>query len=378
VTVTVSAGANAAPVAQAGNDVTITLPVASVVLNGSATDSDGTIASYQWTKVSGGAATLTGASTASLTAAALVQGSYTFRLTVTDNQGATHADDVVVTVNPVASGTAPVANAGTDKIVQLPKDYVNLVGSGTDADGTVASYQWTKVSGPACTLADATTVTLRTSALVSGTYVFRFTVTDNSGLTHSDDATVEVTTPPTVNAGADRNVTLPTSSVVLTGTASDADGTVDVYSWTKESGPAATLTNKNTAVLTASGLTAGTYVFKLSVKDNVGVLSSDVVTVVVQVAAQATARIASEESTEETVEDVAAAPAEDLDLFMTDKSQLENTWVVVYAENMAKKYDGVWYPELEQDIFSQAGLYFYTIMKGDQKISKKVFITDKF
>src|SRR5258706_13277718 len=102
-TVATENAANVAPVANAGGSKSITLPVNSVVLNGSGTDSDGTIAGYSWTKVSGGAATLTNATTASLTASGLVAGTYIFRLTVTDNQGAIGSDDATVTVNPAAN-----------------------------------------------------------------------------------------------------------------------------------------------------------------------------------------------------------------------------------------------------------------------------------
>ena len=43
----------------------------------------------------------------------------------------------------------PVANAGVDNTITLPANSVTLSGSGTDADGTVVSYSWAKISGPA-------------------------------------------------------------------------------------------------------------------------------------------------------------------------------------------------------------------------------------
>src|SRR5258706_20623 len=162
--VTVNPAANVAPVANAGGNKSITLPVNSVVLNGSGTDSDGTIAGYSWTKVSGGAATLTNANTASLTASGLVAGTYVFRLTVTDNQGAVGSDDATVTVNPAAN-VAPVANAGGNRSITLPVNSIVLNGSGTDSDGTIAGYSWTKVSGGAATLTNATTASLTASGL---------------------------------------------------------------------------------------------------------------------------------------------------------------------------------------------------------------------
>lgn len=95
------------PVANAGPDKTIALPSNSVTLNGSGTDSNGTITSYQWAKISGPSATLSGVNTANLTANNLQQGNYLFRLTVTDNDGNTNTDDVQVNV-VLVNGSAEV------------------------------------------------------------------------------------------------------------------------------------------------------------------------------------------------------------------------------------------------------------------------------
>ncbi|HEY0732081.1 MAG TPA: carbohydrate-binding protein, partial [Chitinophagaceae bacterium] len=103
-----STPSNQPPTVNAGPDKSITLPTSSVSLSGSASDADGSIASYQWTKVSGGAATITSPSSASTTITGLVQGSYVFRLTVTDNGGATASDEVSVTVN-----AEPAPGSGT-------------------------------------------------------------------------------------------------------------------------------------------------------------------------------------------------------------------------------------------------------------------------
>ena len=74
----------------------------------------------------------------------LVQGVYVFRLTVTDNDGATAFDDVQVTVNPAAVNSPPVADAGPNVSITLPINSTNLIGSGTDVDGSIVSYMWTK------------------------------------------------------------------------------------------------------------------------------------------------------------------------------------------------------------------------------------------
>ena len=83
----------------------------------------------------------------SATATNLSAGTYQFELTVTDNKGAIAKDTVQVTVNEAAN-IPPTADAGNDQTITLPTNSVNLNGTGADEDGTIASYQWTKISGP--------------------------------------------------------------------------------------------------------------------------------------------------------------------------------------------------------------------------------------
>lgn len=273
-----SSTTNKPPTANAGADVTVKLPTSSVKLTGSGSDADGTIASYAWTKVSGGTASLANANTNTLNASGLVEGIYVFRLTVKDNAGASHYDEVKVTVTK--TNQAPTANAGADVAITLPTSSVKLTGSGTDNDGTIASYAWTKVSGGTASLLNANTNTLTASSLVAGTYIFRLTVKDNSGASAYDDVKVVVNTSstnqkPNVTAGNDINLVAPAHSAYVYGKASDPDGTISSYAWTKVSGGAATMSSTNKSTLIVSGLTVGTYVFRLTVKDNSGNVAYD-------------------------------------------------------------------------------------------------------
>lgn len=85
------------PIADAGEDKKLYLPENSVIINGSGIDYDGNIVSYAWTKISGPPATLSSENTASLTVSDLsAEGTYEFRLTVTDNDGLSDHDDVAV------------------------------------------------------------------------------------------------------------------------------------------------------------------------------------------------------------------------------------------------------------------------------------------
>lgn len=92
---------NQPPHSVAGQDQTIILPTNSVTVNGSESyDNDGTIVSYAWSKISGGSATITSASSASTTITGLSEGTYTFELTVTDDSSATDKDTLQIIVLP--------------------------------------------------------------------------------------------------------------------------------------------------------------------------------------------------------------------------------------------------------------------------------------
>ena len=201
-------------------------------------DADGTIAGYAWTRVSGPAIFTFGtANAASTNLTGLVQGIYVFRLTVTDNSGATGIDDITVIVN-AAANQLPTANAGNNIVITLPVNSTTLTGSGTDPDGTITGYAWTKVSGPApYTFGTPNAATTTVTGLIQGTYVFRLTVTDNSGATATDEVNVTVNAAvnqlPSANAGNNITLTLPTNSTTLNGSGTDADGTITTYTWTR-------------------------------------------------------------------------------------------------------------------------------------------------
>ncbi|HPF40839.1 MAG TPA: family 16 glycosylhydrolase [Phycisphaerae bacterium] len=183
------------PVADAGADLVVILPTSSVVIDGSNSQDDGVITSVSWQQISGpSTAGLSGEDTLILTASNLVEGVYKFRLTVTDDESLVGIDDVFVTV----ATPEPKANAGPDQAIELPtQNSVTLAGSGSDADGVIASYLWTQVSGPTTAdLTNANSATATAGNLFVGAYVFELTVTDNDMNTGSDQMTVVVTNPP--------------------------------------------------------------------------------------------------------------------------------------------------------------------------------------
>jgi hypothetical protein len=182
------------PTVTAGADRSITLPTNNLYLQGTASDADG-IASYLWTKISGGSASLSGQSTSKVRAYNLLAGTYVFRLTVKDTKGNSKYDDVKVIVlgsSATAANAAPVANAGPNKTLILPSNSIKLYGSAKDSDGTIKSYKWTQYGGPAAALTYATSPTVTISGLKAGSYYFRLTVVDDDGATSYDNTLVKV------------------------------------------------------------------------------------------------------------------------------------------------------------------------------------------
>ncbi|MEO7990609.1 MAG: PKD domain-containing protein [Chryseolinea sp.] len=280
---------NLPPLANAGGNIVITLPTTTTTLTGSGTDTDGTIAGYNWSQISGpSTATTSSVTQPSVNLSALVVGIYVFRLTVTDDKGSTGFDEINIRVQPVPANQPPTADAGLNKIITLPASSTTFTGSGTDPDGTIATLAWTQTSGPTtAALTGQATPTLSASTLIEGTYIFRLTVTDNSGVQGFDEVNVRVNpeppnTPPKALAGNDITITLPTSSTTITGSGTDTDGTISGYAWTQTSGPStATLGGATSAVLTPSGLVVGVYIFKLTVTDDDAATGFDEVQVIV-------------------------------------------------------------------------------------------------
>jgi hypothetical protein len=201
--------ANTPPTANAGSDISITLPVNTASLTGSGSDPGGSVTAYAWSKVSGpSAGTLSNASAANASLSGLVQGVYVYRLTVTDNNGATGYADVSVTVNAAASSNF-TANAGADKTVTLPANSVSLAGSASISSGSVTGYAWTKIAGPSSgSISSASSATTNVTGLVQGTYKFELKATSNTGLTARDTAQV------TVNAASSGSTTTGTLKTI--------------------------------------------------------------------------------------------------------------------------------------------------------------------
>jgi predicted esterase len=294
---------NKKPVANAGADISLNAGVTTAKLNGSASkDPDGQITSYTWRKVSGPASGIMSATSeqiAQLTSITL-PGTYEYELKVVDDKGASAVDKVKVKVAKKQDepNKKPRADAGENISITLPTSAATLSGTGSrDEDGKIASYKWTKVSGPtAFKIVNPASAITSITSLKAGKYIFRLTVADDSKATAFDDvqvivkAAVKENIAPQARAGNDIHITLPVARAQLNGSAStDEDGSIVSYTWTKVGGPGSfKIIDGNKATATVQNLKEGTYTFRLTVKDNGKRASSDNVLVYVKRAAPVT------------------------------------------------------------------------------------------
>ena len=145
----------------------------SITLTGHGTDTDGTIAAYEWTSSIDG----TIGAAASFSISTLSAGTHTITFRVKDDKDAWSR---AVTSSLVVNGVNAAPTATIDSIAPNPAsqgESITLTGHGTDTDGTIAAYEWTSsIDG---TIGAAASFSI--STLSAGTHTITFRVKDNDG-----------------------------------------------------------------------------------------------------------------------------------------------------------------------------------------------------
>lgn len=192
-----SAPPNTPPVVNAGNDISITLPVNAASLLATATDADGNTMTYSWVQISGpNTATMSASTSLANNLSNLIQGQYILQFTANDGHSGITSDIVNVFVAPAIPPPPPkvynppvVVIDTTGTTIQLPKDSVTLHGHVTVKDTAIQSVQWVLVNTNAMTQGTIVTATDSTTKLrvlsAAGNqrsyYLYKFTVTDKAG-----------------------------------------------------------------------------------------------------------------------------------------------------------------------------------------------------
>ena len=258
-----SAPANSAPQASfTANPRSGTSPL-TVSFNASGSnDSDGSIISYSWTFGDGGSGS--GVSPQHTYNSA---GTYTARLTVRDDDGATATASTTITVT--APNTAPTASMrATPESGTVPLDVLFTSAPSSDSDGTIVSREWNFGDG-----ATANGFTIHHIYSSAGTYTATLTVTDDDGASDTDQVQIVVgaanQAPVAAFSASPTSGPAPLNVSVNAGQSSDPDGTIASYEWSFGDGSNGT---GQTASHTFS--TPGAYSITLTVTDNAGAKTS--------------------------------------------------------------------------------------------------------
>jgi len=303
IAITPPATQNQPPAVSAGALSPVVLPN-SVSLNGSATDDglpNGTL-TVRWAMLSGpGTVTFANPANASTQATFSAAGTYVLQLSANDSQYTSSVTLAIVALNPSSSGGSgtpsqpPVVSAGNPQTLTLPTNTTTLYGLVTDnsVPASQLTIAWSEVSGPApVSFTSLNTPKTNATFSIAGVYLLQLSANDGQ-YTTTAQTTVTVTTPstsggggtqnqpPTVSAGSNLTIYLPSNTATLTGSASSTSSTLNV-SWTEVSGPSAvTFSNPTNAVTQVTFSAAGSYVLQLSASDTQFTSTSQVAIAVV-------------------------------------------------------------------------------------------------
>ncbi|XP_070605224.1 dyslexia-associated protein KIAA0319 homolog [Erythrolamprus reginae] len=282
---------NQPPVAIASPKVQeISYPITSTFIDGNQSVDDTKIVSYHWEEIEGPLQEKkASADTPVLYLSNLIPGNYTFRLIVTDSDGAVNSTIASLRVNKLLD-SPPVAIAGPDQEISLPQNSVTLNGNQSKDDHEIASYEWSlspKSKSTVVAMQGVRSPYLQLSAMQEGEYIFQLTVMDSADQKSTAEVTVTVwpgqNKPPSAITGPDKVLTFPIQSTNLDGSMSTDDFRIVYYHWENISGPSSLrMENADCAVATVSELQIGTYRFRLTVEDDQGLRSTATLAVIVQ------------------------------------------------------------------------------------------------
>jgi hypothetical protein len=211
--------------------------------------------------------------------AANFYGSDAFTFQVNDGVNNSAAATVGITVQAVDE--PPIVSAGSNQLIALPNNTVNLSGTVTYAPflNTVDSVLWSQAGGPGTvSFGDAANTATTATFSTNGVYVLQLYASD-SFLSASNSLTVTVDAPPVVIAGPRQTVNFGTV-VTLAGIATDDQLPYNVLNsgWVQMSGPGtAAFANPTLTNTTVTFDQPGIYDLGLEADDGFATNSADVV-----------------------------------------------------------------------------------------------------
>ncbi len=235
-----------------------------VLFSGYGDDINGVVESYYWTSDKEGVL----GNTMTFNVSTLSVGVHEITLTVTDDDGQTGDDSIVITVldndSPTASITSP---ADGDNF----KEGQNIFFTGLGDNEVISSYTW--VSSLDGSLSSSQSFTY--SELTIGEHVITLTVTDDDGQSASDSITVTinplVAPVASIISPVDQADYKENQFVMFNGVGSDSDGSIVDYYWTSD--VEGVVGNGN--MFSTDELSIGYHTITLTVVDNDGLIGTD-------------------------------------------------------------------------------------------------------
>ena len=292
---------NEAPVPVASSNLNngITNEGDTVVLSAEQSYDDDQIATYLWQQIDSNGDIVSGSGALSITDYDKVNASftaptdlgsdtsYTFRLTLTDNEAISASAEISILVN-----NSPTAVITVDDLrVNESSGTLDLVGSNSyDTDGGSIWYSWEQTGGTTVSIANAlsATASFTVPAVEADTdLTFELTVDDTYAAADTSEVVISINNSPTAAISSDLILANEFASVELDGSASVDSGSEGIvsYAWIQTSGsPTASLANGTDAIASFSApeIFADTNLtFQLTVSDADGTSSS--ATTVVQI-----------------------------------------------------------------------------------------------
>lgn len=236
----------------------------SAVINAMVTGGAGA-SHYQWQQFVGGIWTNVGTDQSSYTSGALTNGTYQYRVIVTQDAGCstTSAGTTVTVVNDpgvsISTGDMEICEGGS----------AFLTANVTGGAGT-ANFQWQQLISGIWTNVGANQNTYTTNPLSLGTHQFRVIVTQNSGCeTTSAPISISVVTGPNVTVLADATEICVGGSALLTANVTGGAGTPN-YQWQQLISGVWTNVGTNQNTYSTGLLSLGSYQFRVLVTQESG------------------------------------------------------------------------------------------------------------
>lgn len=278
---------NQPPIADAGENITISLPQTWVVLSAANSTDDNKIEGYRWEEVEGPSiGNILMANESKTNVTGLTKGGYVFKVTVTDDNQNAATDLVYVIVNQsknfhvffeFISCLYFVRLVGRQPIIQLCMRSCSIIlwiKSGT------ASLLSLEVQG----VADRWRSVLLAlkfkfcSVLIAFLCIFVYITLINCLFADKNQK-------PTANAGGNFEIDLPRNVITLNGSKSSDDWAITKWKWTRHDSSLAVgniaENSDETPTLILTDCSVGKYVFNLTVYDEQGLSDTDTVTFIV-------------------------------------------------------------------------------------------------